>query len=87
VTCSGNSFSSRVAGSLLTTIGCPELITQNLNDYEQKIVELISAPSLLADVKTHLQKNKTTSPLFDTHRYTKDWERLLVDAHQRLTNS
>jgi len=87
VTCSGNSFASRVAGSLLTTIGLPELITHNLNDYAQKIVGLISDPSLLADVKTRLEKNKSTSPLFDTHRYTKDWERLLVDVHQRSTNT
>jgi predicted O-linked N-acetylglucosamine transferase (SPINDLY family) len=82
VTCSGNSFASRVAGSLLTTIGLPELITTNLNDYEQKIVGLISDPSQLADVKSRLQTNKTTSPLFDTHRYTKDWERLLLDVYQ-----
>lgn len=87
VTCSGNSFASRVAGSLLTTIGLPELITNNLNDYEQKIAGLISDPSLLADVKTRLQKNKNTSPLFDTHRYTKDWERLLMDVQLRSTCS
>lgn len=87
VTCSGNSFASRVAGSLLTTIGLPELITHNMTDYEKKIIDLISEPSLLADIKTRLQKNKTTSPLFDTHRYTKEWERLLLDVYERSTNS
>ena len=84
VTCSGNSFASRVAGSLLTTIGLPDLITNNLTDYEQKIVELISKPALLADVKNRLQENKKTSPLFDTKRYTKDWENLLQQVYQRL---
>jgi predicted O-linked N-acetylglucosamine transferase (SPINDLY family) len=73
ITCSGNSFASRVAGSLLTTIGLPELITSNLNEYEYKVVELISNSTLLADLKARLQKNKITSPLFDTQRYTKDW--------------
>ncbi len=83
VTCSGNSFASRVAGSLLTTIGLPELITTNLSDYESKIVELISTPSLLTEVKNRLKQNKQTSPLFDTQKYTKDWEHLLLQIHQR----
>jgi predicted O-linked N-acetylglucosamine transferase (SPINDLY family) len=83
VTCSGDSFASRVAGSLLTTIGLPELITSNLNEYEHKVVELISNSTLLADLKARLQKNKITSPLFDTLRYTKDWEQLLLQVCQR----
>ncbi len=83
VTCSGNSFASRVAGSLLTTIGIPDLITNNLIDYEQKIVELISKPAQLADVKIRLQKNKSTSPLFDTQRYANAWEQLLLQVHQQ----
>jgi predicted O-linked N-acetylglucosamine transferase (SPINDLY family) len=82
VTCSGDSFASRVAGSLLTTIGLPELITNNLNDYEDKIVDLISNSVLLADLKARLQKNKITSPLFDTPRYTRDWEQLLLQVCQ-----
>jgi predicted O-linked N-acetylglucosamine transferase (SPINDLY family) len=86
VTCSGNSFASRVAGSLLTTIGLPELITENLIDYEKKIIALISKPTELADVKNHLLNNKTTSPLFDTQRYAKDWEQLLLQVHQTSAN-
>lgn len=87
LTCSGNSFASRVAGSLLTTIGLPELITNNLIDYEHKTVELISNPTLLAEIKKRLQKNKNTTPLFDTQRYAKDWEQLLLQVHQRATNA
>jgi predicted O-linked N-acetylglucosamine transferase (SPINDLY family) len=86
VTCSGNSFASRVAGSLLTTIGLPELITNNLHDYEQKTVELISKPALLAEIKNRLQKNKKNTPLFDTQLYTRDWEQLLLQVHQRVIN-
>lgn len=87
VTCSGRSFASRVAGSLLNTLDLPELITNDLNEYEQKIAELLTKQSLLADIKTRLQKNKTTSPLFDTQRYAKDWELLLLQVHQRSTNA
>lgn len=83
VTCSGSSFASRVAGSLLTTIGMPELITDNLADYEKKISDLISNPDLLVNVKRQLETNKSSSPLFDTQGYTKDWENLLLEVHQR----
>jgi protein O-GlcNAc transferase len=34
VTCMGQTFASRVAASLLTAVGLPELITHNLADYE-----------------------------------------------------
>jgi predicted O-linked N-acetylglucosamine transferase (SPINDLY family) len=87
VTCSGNSFASRVAGSLLTTIGLPELITENLIDYEKKIIDLMTKPNELADIRNHLLNNKTTSPLFDTQRYAKDWEQLLLQVHQSSANT
>lgn len=34
LTCCGQSFSGRVAASLLHAIGLPELVTHNFNDYE-----------------------------------------------------
>lgn len=78
VTCSGNSFASRVAGSLLTTIGLPELITHNLTDYEQKIISLMSNNDYLLDIKQRLKCQKFQSPLFDTQRFTRDFELLLI---------
>lgn len=39
VTKSGNSFASRVAGSLLSVAGLSELITENYLDYEKKSIE------------------------------------------------
>jgi len=87
VTCSGNSFASRVAGSLLTTIGLPELITENLIDYEKKIIDLMAKPNELADIKNRLLNTRTTSPLFDTQRYAKDWEQLLLQVHQSSANT
>jgi predicted O-linked N-acetylglucosamine transferase (SPINDLY family) len=86
VTCSGNSFASRVAGSLLNTLNLPDLITKNLSEYEIKIVELINRPSLIAEVKERLKSNKQISPLFDTMRYTKDWEDLIVQVHKQSCN-
>jgi len=85
VTCSGNSFASRVAGSLLTHIGLEDLITSNLPDYEHKIGDLIANPQQLAALKTRLKHNKQTHPLFDTKAYTKDFEDTLLYLYVQHT--
>jgi len=85
VTCSGNSFASRVAGSLLTHIGLEDLITSNLPDYELKIGDLIANPQQLAAFKTRLKHNKQTHPLFDTQAYTRDFEDTLLYLYAQHT--
>ncbi len=40
LTCAGNTFAARVAGSLLNAINLTELITYNLQDYENKALYL-----------------------------------------------
>lgn len=42
LTLSGRTFASRMAGSLLNSVGLPELITCTLQDYEDKAVNLAS---------------------------------------------
>jgi protein O-GlcNAc transferase len=64
VTCMGQTFASRVAASLLTAVGLPELITQNLTDYEALALKLATSPLLLAQIKQKLQ-HREQSPLFD----------------------
>lgn len=66
VTYMGNSFPSRVAGSLLHAIGVPELVTHSLGEYEALALRLAQAPALLAEYKTKIAANKTTHALFDT---------------------
>jgi predicted O-linked N-acetylglucosamine transferase (SPINDLY family) len=78
VTCMGNAFPARVAGSLLHAIGLPELITHSLADYESLIVDLVSDRPRLAALKTRLAANRATHPLFDTDRFCRDLEGLLV---------
>lgn len=66
ITYMGNSFPSRVAGSLLHAIGMPELATQTLSEYEALALQLAQQPVLLADVRAKIQANKANFPLFDT---------------------
>jgi len=74
VTATGEGFSGRVAASLLTAIGLPELITENLQDYENLALALARNPARLAALKQKLDANRLTAPLFDTARFTRNLE-------------
>ena len=74
LTCAGQSYASRVAASLLTTIGLPELITSSHQDFEAMAVKLAMQPQALADLKQRLETNRLTTALFDTERFTRNLE-------------
>jgi protein O-GlcNAc transferase len=59
LTCSGNTFAGRVAGSLLRAIGLPELITESLEDYERKALDLARDPQRLTALRQKLEKTAT----------------------------
>jgi predicted O-linked N-acetylglucosamine transferase (SPINDLY family) len=75
LTCAGETFASRVAGSLLTAIGLPELITTSLADYEGRALRLAQHPEELATLRARIARNRLTAPLFDTPRFTRHLER------------
>jgi predicted O-linked N-acetylglucosamine transferase (SPINDLY family) len=83
LTCAGKTFASRVAGSLLNAIGLPELITQSLEDYEVLALKLAREPELLASCKQKLARNRETSPLFDTKRFTRHIESAYATMWER----
>jgi predicted O-linked N-acetylglucosamine transferase (SPINDLY family) len=70
LTLAGETFVSRVAGSLLRTIGLSELITTNLSDYHALALRLAGEPDLLSDVRQRLAANRNTSSLFDIQQST-----------------
>jgi len=74
VTCMGEAFAGRVAASLLEVIGASELVTHSLADYEALILRLARDPQALAAIRTKLAKARTSSPLFDTERFTRHLE-------------
>jgi predicted O-linked N-acetylglucosamine transferase (SPINDLY family) len=84
LTCAGETFASRVAGSLLKAVGLPELITYSLADYEARAVHLAGNPSELAELRRRLSENRLSAPLFDSVRYTRHLEhayRMMWDCH------
>jgi predicted O-linked N-acetylglucosamine transferase (SPINDLY family) len=84
VTIAGNSFASRVAASLLTSIGLSDLITTHRDDYVTLAVELAHNQEKYVEVKSRLIKNKSSWPLFNSKLFTKNWEQALSVAYKRL---
>jgi predicted O-linked N-acetylglucosamine transferase (SPINDLY family) len=80
----GESFAARVAASLLINIGLQELITTTEAQYEEMAVRLARQPSLLAEVKSKLLKNRRTSPLFDTKRFCRHIEDAYTQMYSRF---
>lgn len=74
VTCPGQAFQARVAGSLLHAIGLPELVATSLADYEAIASRIANDPSAHQALRNKLRRNVSTTALFDTARFTKDLE-------------
>jgi predicted O-linked N-acetylglucosamine transferase (SPINDLY family) len=75
VTRAGESFVSRMAGSLLQAVGLPELVTGDLEEYESLARRIATTPALLADLRSRLQVNRGTHPLFESGRFCRHLER------------
>jgi predicted O-linked N-acetylglucosamine transferase (SPINDLY family) len=83
LTCSGATFAGRVAGSLLTAVGLPELITHSLDDYEALALKLARDPMLLAALRQKLARHRETYPLFNTERFARHIEAAYIEMWER----
>ena len=83
LTCSGQTYAARMAGSLLNAIRLPELITTTLEAYEQMAIDLATNPEKMAAIKRKLTDNRLTTPLFDTKLFTKHIEAAYTAMYER----
>lgn len=74
LTCLGETFSGRVAGSLLTAMDLPELITTDIEHYERLALSLAHEPDRLRSIRTKLSALRDEAPLFDSVRYARNLE-------------
>jgi protein O-GlcNAc transferase len=74
VTCMGNIFAGRVAASMLEAAGLPELVTNNLQDYEAQALKFATDPALLQSTRRKLERNRPTCRLFDSDRFRRHIE-------------
>lgn len=83
LTCAGNTFPSRVAGSLLTAIGLSELVTHNLEDYYQLALNLSTNRDVNEAIRSKLIASRDSGPLFDNARFTRDLENIYIALMNR----
>jgi predicted O-linked N-acetylglucosamine transferase (SPINDLY family) len=79
----GETFSGRVAASLIEAIGLPELIASSAEAYEALAVELATNPRKLATLREKLMRQRLTTSLFDTELYTRRLEAAYMAMHGR----
>jgi predicted O-linked N-acetylglucosamine transferase (SPINDLY family) len=87
LTCSGETFVSRVAGSLLHSIDLPQLAVSDLRDYETLALRLAQHASELLALRQHLERNRLTCALFDSRRFTANLERAYQTMWQRYLDA
>ena len=71
LTSTGETFASRVAGSILHAAGLPELVTSTLAEYESTALRLAGDCAELAMLRARIQNSRMEAPLFDTPRFTR----------------
>jgi len=74
LTCAGTTFAGRVAASLLTNLGLPQLIAASLPDYERLACELASEPERLLGIRNALAQRRASGTLFDCAQFTRQLE-------------
>jgi protein O-GlcNAc transferase len=79
----GTTFPGRVAASLLTAAGLPELITDSAAAFEALAVKLADDPKALAKLKAKLAKNRTKCALFETDLFRRNIEAAYEQMWQR----
>jgi predicted O-linked N-acetylglucosamine transferase (SPINDLY family) len=83
LTCIGQSFAARVAASILTAAGLPELVTSDLEQYERVAIELATRTEQFVALKRKLGESRSTCPLFDTTTVTRNIESLYTRMYER----
>jgi predicted O-linked N-acetylglucosamine transferase (SPINDLY family) len=83
ITCAGEAFASRMAGSLLSAIGLTELIAYSLDQYEALALQLAGDQALLSGIKAKLARNRDIYPLFDTDRFRRHLEAAYLTMWER----
>jgi predicted O-linked N-acetylglucosamine transferase (SPINDLY family) len=86
LTCMGETFASRVAASLLLRANLPELITQNLAEYEAKALDLAQNPEKFAQIKLKLNAEIENSALFNPAQFVENLEKIYLDINKTRDN-
>jgi len=84
VTMKGEKMTSRVAASLLRSVGLEEdLVVKSYAEYEELCVSLAEDSDRLFQLRTTLEARRNSCALFDSQRWVRNWETALQMAWRR----
>lgn len=83
LTVCGNKFSARVAASLVSSLGMPDLIQADWLAYEAEALRLARDPERLQQLRSTLWSRRESTPLFDTPAWVRHAEALYQEAWSR----
>ena len=83
LTCMGDTFASRVAASLLLRADLPELVTDNLLDYQEKAIDLANNPQKLSLINNKIKRQLTQVNLFKPTHFM---QQLTIEYHKIWKN-
>jgi predicted O-linked N-acetylglucosamine transferase (SPINDLY family) len=87
LTRSGQTFASRVAGSILTSVGAEELIVTNDEDYFKLATRINKDKEYLKHLKQIVKSGIGEGPLYDIKKYTRSFENALLQAQSQYLNA
>jgi protein O-GlcNAc transferase len=82
LTLTGSTFAGRVGTSLVNAANLPDLAVPTMDAYRDTLEALATDRARLAHYKAHLERERYNLPLFDTQRFTREFEALLESATQ-----
>ncbi|UWQ43037.1 tetratricopeptide repeat protein [Leisingera aquaemixtae] len=84
VTKTGKQFAARVATSLVHCAGVPELAVATPQLYQALALKLARDKDYLAEIKARVKEGIKTGPLYDTEKFTRNFEALLEKTLERF---
>ena len=78
VTLAGETFASRVAASLLTSLKMPALIASTMEEYQSKVLTLATQPQTLQRIKQALLDTMAREETFGSVGFYDDFEKLVL---------
>ncbi len=79
----GRQFAARVAASLVSAAGLPELAVDHVEEYRRTAQALATDPVRLATLRARLAENRLTCALFDTAGLTRRVEHAFTEMQRR----
>ena len=76
-------LASRVASSQLMTLGCPELVAKDREDYQKIAIKLGNNKDYLRKMRAKVWFLRTTSDLFNVKTYSRGLERIYRKMWER----